>query len=36
MNKYMEEQFTDDFKKTICGLTENKVYSSLIFLCIRN
>ena len=29
-----EKQFIYDFSTTICNLTENKVYSNIIFLCV--
>ncbi len=34
MREYIMTQFVNDFGKTICKLTENKVYSTLVFLCV--
>lgn len=33
MQKQIKKQFVNDFSRTICKLTENKVYSTLVFLC---
>ncbi len=34
MRKEERNQFICDFSNTICTLTENQVYSNVIFLCI--
>ena len=33
MKKTTAQQFIENFSRTICNLTENKTYSTLIFLC---
>lgn len=34
MPKAIMEQFIYDFSRTICNLTQNKVYSTVLFLCV--
>ena len=34
MPKTTMEQFIYDFTRTICGLTQNKAYSTVLFLCV--